>query len=104
MQTPIANQMQKLLECLHQNRQPEGGLAFPAVWQPLKLDYTPDSIQRINRLLKQIRTNSEYTSRSITAAWQPNGMKMAASALAQPLIPSCKPFAKPWTDPIATSI
>ena len=65
MQTPIANQMQKLLDCLHQNRQPEGGLAFPAVWQPLKLDYTPDSIQRINRLLKQIRTNSEYTSRSI---------------------------------------
>lgn len=62
---PIADQMQELLDCLHHNQQPMGGLAFPAVWQPLKLDYTPDSIKRINRLLTQIRTTTEYTSRSI---------------------------------------
>lgn len=59
------HQMNELLNCLHQHRQPEGGLAFPAVWQPLKLDYTPESIKRINKLLTQIRVSSEYTSRHI---------------------------------------
>ncbi len=60
-----AAHMNELLDCLHRQQQPVGGLAFPAVWQPLKLDYTPDSIKRINRLLTQIRTTTEYTSRAI---------------------------------------
>lgn len=60
-----ATRFQYLLDCLHQNKQPDGGLAFPAVWQPLKLDYTPASIKRINKLLAQIRTSTHYTSRAI---------------------------------------
>lgn len=63
--SPFAAHMNELLDCLHRQQQPVGGLAFPAVWQPLKLDYTPDSIKRINRLLNQIRISSEYTSQTI---------------------------------------
>lgn len=55
--------MRYLLRCLHRGQAPEGGIAFPNVWQTLNLDYTPASLQRLSRLLNQIhsrRTVSYY--------------------------------------------
>ena len=45
-----------LLDCLHQGKTPNGGLAFPKVWPALRLDYSPASLQRISRLLQQIHS------------------------------------------------
>lgn len=49
-----ARYMSHLLDCLHQRRAPDGGLAFAAVWGKLDLDYRPDSLTRIAAFLRRV--------------------------------------------------
>lgn len=51
----IQTKIQKLLEANLNNATPEGGLFLDKALQQAKLDYTPDSLKRIDVLLNQIR-------------------------------------------------
>lgn len=53
--------IQQLLEANENNTLPEGGLFLDETLQQAKLDYTPDSLKRIDTLLNQLREEQKLT-------------------------------------------
>lgn len=72
--------MSELLACLHQGRLPEGGMAFAQEWAGLDLDYSPESISRINALLKHIFQSNAATPVRLRATFEGQNFLLTLAA------------------------